>query len=153
VLRHFKDPWAVFWVVTFLGFWLFYGNMFFAFGIGQGPDNKTDFFSFFTFGPMPIASIWFCPLVYPIYGALLVLKQKVLLIGLLFVHHAVWIVCLIRPELISSDLKPSISAYQLDLVMSDPSTYVTLLPQFLLIQGLLIWHALGAPKSLSPKQM
>jgi hypothetical protein len=151
VLKYLKDPWAVFWIVTFLGFWLFCGNMFFAFGIGEGPDNKTDFFSFFIFGPMPLVSIWFCPLLYPIYGALLVLRQRLLLIGAFLLHHAVWIVCLLYPELLTTDLKPSISPHQLTLVLGDTSTYVTLLPQFLLIQGLLIWHALSAPTALSSK--
>jgi hypothetical protein len=148
VLKYLKDPWAVFWIVTFLGFWLFYGNIFFAFGIGTGPDNKTDFFSFFVFGPMPLASIWFCPLLYPIYGALLVLKQRFLLAIALLFHHAVWLVCLLKPELLTTDLKPSISAHQLMLVLSGTSTYITLLPQFVLIQGLLIWHALSAPNKL-----
>jgi hypothetical protein len=147
VLRHLKDLWTVFWIVTFLGLWLFYLNLFFAFGIGTGADNKTDFFSFFIFGPMPLASIWFCPLLYPIYGALLVFKQRALLLGALIFHHAVWLVCLFNPGIVSTDLKPSISAAQLNLVLTGSSTYITLLPPYLLIHGLLMWHALVGQRS------
>jgi hypothetical protein len=58
---------------------------------------------------------------------------------------------LLEPELLTTDLKPSISAHQLMLVLSGTSTYITLLPQFVLIQGLLSYHALSAPTALSTK--
>jgi hypothetical protein len=151
VLRYLRDPWFVFWIVSFLGLWLFWGNTFYAFGIGESPDNKTDFFSFFVFGPMPMFSVWFCPLLYPIYGSLLLLKQRLLLLASLILHHSVWIACLYRSDLIPSDLKPSISRQQLDLVFSDPSTYLTLLPQMVFIQGLLFWHVLTVPKISAAK--
>jgi hypothetical protein len=140
VLRYLKDPWVAFWMSTFLGFWLFVQCLFMISAEYSGKAKETHFFAFFLFGPMPLLSIWFSPVLNPIYGCLLILRQWILLLLALVVHHVIWIACLWRPDWLQTELKPAITWYQLSMALSYWEGYVLVLAPFLLIHATFGWH-------------
>lgn len=106
VRKLFSDPSVIFFLSVFIGVLLFAGATLTAFGIAEGAYTGTNYFFYLLFGPIAVSSIWLCPFLYPLYGAMLKFGFFKTLSLALFAHYIFAAICTFWPEI----LPPSLDA-------------------------------------------